>query len=318
MEAPAAPLPVTVISGYLGAGKTTLVNHLLRHAGGRRLMVLVNDFGELAIDAELIKAEEGDMLTLANGCVCCSMGGDFYNALVKVLDLERRPDHLVIEASGVARPARIANIARAESDLLLDGIVTLVDAENFLDHLADHLIADSLTDQVTAADLVLVNKADLVSGDALDALKARLRGIDPGAPVMTCVSGAAPLDAVLGGRSSGREGDSAADHGSTHEDEYRRWSHESARRYDRDKLERALTAFPDSVLRVKGVVFFHDREEPVAVHRVGRRLSFSDLVASSTTGGKSRLVAIGHRSGLDPALLTCLVEGALVSSESAP
>jgi G3E family GTPase len=313
MQTPAAALPVTVISGYLGAGKTTLVNHLLRNPGGRRLMVLVNDFGELAIDADLIEIEEADMLTLANGCVCCSMGGDFYNALVQVLDMERRPDHLVIEASGVAKPARIANIARAESDLLLDGVVTLVDAENFGFQLADHLVADSVTDQVAAADLILVNKADLVSPELLAALKERVRAINATPPVITCISGAVPVDTVLGVGESFGSSDGMPAHDHEHEDGYRRWSHESSGLFERDKLKEALAAFPDSVLRVKGVVFVSDRAAALAVHRVGRRITVSDLPAAATAGGTSRLVAIGQRAGFDPALLTRLVEGALVT-----
>lgn len=313
MPTSAAPLPVTVISGYLGAGKTTLVNHLLRHPGGRRLVVLVNDFGELAIDADLIEVQEADMLTLANGCVCCSMGGDLYNALVAVLDMERRPDHLVIEASGVAKPARIANIARAESDLRLDAVVTLVDAENFTRQLADHLVADSLTDQIAAADLLLVNKADLTSQEELAALKERLAAINPTPPVMTCVSGAVPVDTVLGGEKSSREPDCAPDHDHQHEDDYRRWSHETSGLFDLDKLKQALAAFPDCVLRVKGVVFVSDRAVPLAVHRVGRRITISDLPESVAPGGTSRLVAIGQRAGFDAALLTRLVEDSLVT-----
>ena len=311
MPQPTAPLPLTVISGYLGAGKTTLVNHLLRHAAGRRLMVLVNDFGDLAIDADLIEREDGDMLTLANGCVCCSMGGDFYNALVDVLDMPNRPDHLVIEASGVARPARIANIARAEPDLALDGVVTLVDAENVAAQLADDLVADSVADQIAAADLLLVNKADLASPQDLAALKDRLNAINPAPPVMTCISGAVPVDTVLGARPSAWDTDGASGHDHEHEETYARWSHETAAPFDREKLQQALAAFPDTVLRVKGIVFVTDRAEPLAVHRVGRRVTIADAPASSSPDRTSRLVAIGHRAGFDPDLLTRLIEGAL-------
>ena len=313
MQQPALPLPLTVISGYLGAGKTTLVNHLLRHAGGRRLMVLVNDFGDLAIDADLIEREDGDMLTLANGCVCCSMGGDFYNALVDVLDMPNRPDHLVIEASGVARPARIANIARAEPDLAFDGVVTLVDAENVTAHLADDLVADSVTDQIAAADLLLVNKADLASPQDLAALKDRLNAINPAPPVMTCVSGAVPVDTVLGARPPAWDTDGASGHDHEHEETYARWSHETAAPFDRAKLQQAIAGFPDTVLRVKGIVFVTDRAEPLAVHRVGRRVTIADAPASSSPDRTSRLVAIGHRAGFDAALLTSLVEGALAA-----
>ena len=243
-----APLPVTVIAGYLGAGKTTLVNHLLRHPGGRRLVVLVNDFGELAIDAELIEVEEAGMLTLANGCVCCSLGGDLYNALVQVLGMEPQPDHLVIEASGVAKPARIANIARAEPDLALDAVVTLVDAENFPCQLADARLADSVTDQVAAADLVLVNKTDLVSPDDLATLKARLHTIAAARPVMTCISAAVPVDTVLGVgglvRVEGLAPGQAEAHDHDHEDGYRRWSHESTTPFDREKLKQGPGGLP--------------------------------------------------------------------------
>ena len=107
-----AALPVTVIGGYLGAGKTTLVNHLLRHAEGRRLAVLVNEFGELPIDADLIEAEGDDLISISGGCVCCSFGSDLTAALLRLAALEPRPDHVVIEASGVAIPGRSCRACR--------------------------------------------------------------------------------------------------------------------------------------------------------------------------------------------------------------
>lgn len=120
-----APLPVTLISGYLGAGKTTLVNHVLRNTNGRKFLVMVNDFGELPIDADLIESDDGDTITLANGCICCSMNGDLAGAFIDLLNRDPLPDHLLIEASGVAEPNRIANLARAEPDLSLHGIIVL-------------------------------------------------------------------------------------------------------------------------------------------------------------------------------------------------
>ena len=112
---PTDRLPVTVIGGYLGAGKTTLVNHLLRHAGGRRIAVLVNDFGALPIDADLIEARDGDLLAIAGGCVCCSYGSDLMDALAALLERSPRPDHLVIETSGVALPGSVARSASTSS-----------------------------------------------------------------------------------------------------------------------------------------------------------------------------------------------------------
>ncbi|MEX2518274.1 MAG: GTP-binding protein, partial [Paracoccaceae bacterium] len=114
-----------MVSGYLGAGKTSLVNHLLRNAGGRRIMVMVNDFGALDIDADLLESATEDTITLANGCVCCTMGTELLYALSDALDRRPRPDWLVIEASGVADPRKIAAAAHAEREMTYQGVVVM-------------------------------------------------------------------------------------------------------------------------------------------------------------------------------------------------
>ena len=114
-------LPLTVVSGYLGAGKTSLINRLLSEEHGLRLLVMVNDFGAINIDADLLAEAGEDTMTLTNGCVCCTMGADLYMAIGDVLDRDTRPDHLVIEASGIADPARIAQVAMAQPDLVYGG-----------------------------------------------------------------------------------------------------------------------------------------------------------------------------------------------------
>ena len=141
-------LPLTVIAGYLGAGKTTLINRLLAEPHGARLMVLVNDFGAINIDAELLESADEDTLTLSNGCVCCTIGGDLFMAIGDALDRVPRPDHLVIEASGVAQPAKIANAALAERELLYSGIVTVVDALNYPALARDSLVGEQVKTQV--------------------------------------------------------------------------------------------------------------------------------------------------------------------------
>ena len=108
----AAPLPAVVVGGWLGAGKTTLVNHLLRHAGGRRIAVLVNDFGEVSIDADLIVGAEGGLLSLAGGCMCCSWGDDLFGTLARLRAREPAPEVLLVETSGVAQPAAVARLHR--------------------------------------------------------------------------------------------------------------------------------------------------------------------------------------------------------------
>lgn len=154
------PLPLTVIGGYLGAGKTTLINSLLAQPHGLHLMVMVNDFGAINIDESLIAAKDDDIIALTNGCVCCTMGADLFMAIGDALDRRPRPDHLIIEASGVADPRAIANTAIAEPDLKYAGIVTLVDAFVIADLMADPLVGPQVRGQIAVADLIILTKAD--------------------------------------------------------------------------------------------------------------------------------------------------------------
>ncbi len=146
-------LPLTVVSGYLGAGKTTLINQLLAERHGLNLMVMVNDFGAINIDQALISKQDKDVIALTNGCVCCTMGADLFMALGDALDRRPRPDHLIIEASGIADPMAIANTAIAEPDLSYAGIITLVDGASISDLLSDPLISPQVTQQISASDL---------------------------------------------------------------------------------------------------------------------------------------------------------------------
>ncbi|MEQ9520639.1 MAG: GTP-binding protein, partial [Parvibaculum sp.] len=174
-----APIPLTVIGGFLGAGKTSLLNRLLQEAGGRRLGLIINDFGDINIDEQLIISRDEEMVSLANGCICCSIGSDFVRALISLVTMQPPPEQIIIEASGVADPARIAGIARADKALALQGVLVLVDVLHFLTQLADPLLTDTLEGQVRSADLVLLTKIDeaneaqvLLVEDALRKLRA--------------------------------------------------------------------------------------------------------------------------------------------------
>jgi G3E family GTPase len=246
-------VPVTVVGGYLGAGKTTFVNHLLRHAAGRRLVVMVNDFGDTPIDAALIESRDGDTLALSNGCICCSMGADLVAAFDTAIRLAQRADSLVIEASGVAEPDRIADFARAEPDLALDSIVVLADARSHARHAADPLVGATLRRQVAAADLLLLNKTDLVEPAARDALARDLAAAAPRATLVATRHAAIPLDLVFGdGPGSAFACTTAASRAAGHEDLFDRWSGTGHVFADHAALGRALARLPVGLHRLKG------------------------------------------------------------------
>lgn len=152
-------LPVTILGGYLGAGKTTLVNHLLRHAAGLRIAVLVNDFGSIDIDADLIEAREGNVVRLAGGCACCTIGSDFTSGMAGLSRLGTF-DHAVVEASGVALPGSMRAALTVLKGVRLTGIVVVADAENVRTHAMDAYVGDVVRAQLAAADVLVLNKSD--------------------------------------------------------------------------------------------------------------------------------------------------------------
>jgi G3E family GTPase len=195
-------IPLTIISGFLGSGKTSLLNHLLTQAGpengGRRITAMVNDFGALNIDAELIAEKHGNQIALANGCVCCSIGDDLMRSFIEVMQQDPLPDHIIIEASGVAEPTRIAGFASVDPQMRLDGIVTLVDAAAHHIHANDPHLADNYGKQIEAAHLLLISKPDLANAQQRAALNDELRAAYPHVPLAEVTHGKMPIDVVLG------------------------------------------------------------------------------------------------------------------------
>ncbi|MFZ5780002.1 MAG: CobW family GTP-binding protein [Pseudomonadota bacterium] len=288
---------MTVIGGYLGAGKTTLVNNLLRSAEGRRLCVLVNDFGAEPIDRDLIVAADGDTLELSGGCVCCSYGSDLMDALAGLLGRLPQVEHVVIETSGVALPDQVASAVGLLPAFRIDGTVVLVDAETVRARADDVYIGDTIRRQLAAADLLVVNRCDLAGRDDLSATLHWLAMEAPTAQRLATSRGVVAADVILGLRD---EASAASSLPADRRDDdaavrYEAFEIALAAQVDAAALAARLTRPELGLLRAKAIV--RDVGMGLAVvHTVGRR---AEIDAAPSSARPSRLVAIGVRGQLD-------------------
>ncbi|MDS3861267.1 GTP-binding protein [Thermosynechococcaceae cyanobacterium BACA0444] len=197
MNVPKHGLPVTIITGFLGSGKTTLLNHILTNQDGLKTAVLVNEFGEIGIDQELLVKTDDDMVELNNGCICCTINNDLVNAVYRVLERPDKVDYLVVETTGLADPLPVA-LTFLGTDLRdltrLDSIVTVVDAENFSLDLFNSTAAQS---QIAYGDVILLNKTDLVPETRVQELEKRLQESRAGARIIRTVKSQVPLPLIL-------------------------------------------------------------------------------------------------------------------------
>ncbi len=265
-------VPVTLIGGYLGAGKTTAINEFLRRTD-RPVAVLVNDVGEINIDSALIKRRHGDTLELTDGCVCCSLSEGLANAFDSLRARPEPPDHVVLELSGVADPARVAPWADSDG-FRLDGIVVLIDADQFSDRLDDQRTASFVTTQLGAADLFVLTKVDLVDEAGLGAVEERLSALQPEVPVRRA-GGAQDAGALLdvGTRRPGGVADTPlAQLFDPHTVETR----PLPQPISREDLDALLDALPSDTVRAKGVAVGPDGARHL-IQQVGRRRRISPL-----------------------------------------
>jgi len=297
MSARAAPLPMTVLSGFLGSGKTTLVNRLLRDAAGQRILILVNDFGDIAIDEDLIEAEDGEMLSLANGCACCSMGADLFDAFDKALSFSPPPDFLLIEASGVAEPQKIANFAKAEPDLVLNSVVTIVDAINFETTISDPHVSSVHRHQIDAADILLLSKTDLVPSADVAELKQRLRGMAASDTIVELLEKGSYNDLIFGApplQNSAEISDGDVMEPHTHADVFQSWSYCLEHAFSMSELKSLICSFPVEIIRFKGIFSCKEDGNSYEIHRVGNRTDVQKLQRHQKDEKRdSRFVAIG-------------------------
>ena len=299
------PRPLTVIGGFLGAGKTSLLNHLLRMPNMPRCAVLVNDFGAINIDAGLLAGVRGDTIALTNGCVCCSIGDDLSNAMIRVLAATPPFDSIVVEASGISDPWRIAQIGLVDPDLRLESVVVVVDCDSILQQANDPLLRDGLRLQLVHADLLVLNKADLVTPEQMAQVLAWCQAACPQAVTVPATQG--EIDPTLLGSSFGhasrprttRPGNTenfanrALQASRQHALAFETWSISTTTlpAFGSEALRSSLAPLAGRLLRLKGQVrtLEHGWAE---IQFAGRRANFRRL-AQAPDPALQQLVAIG-------------------------
>jgi G3E family GTPase len=269
-----ATTPVTVVGGFLGAGKTTFLNHLLK-TGRSRCAILVNDFGAVNIDAGLIARHDGATMTLTNGCVCCSLGDGFIETLGSILDNRIPFDHIIIEASGVGDPWRIAEIALIEPALHLNAVIVIADSSRIENLLNDARVGDTVRRQFERCDLVLLNKIDLVDETTGAAAHAAVATLSDGLRIIETSERAMPDLPLVERHPRSRFFAEAASGIADHERDFRRWSYRRDGYFDRTRLQAALRDLPSSLLRLKGRCRFSGEAEASVLQLVERDWSLT-------------------------------------------
>jgi G3E family GTPase len=299
------PIPVTLIGGFLGAGKTTLLNFVLSEDHGVRAAVLVNDFGAINIDAKLVVGVEGETVSLANGCVCCTIRDDLVGACLELLRRPEPPEHLLIEMSGVSDPVPVLNTF-LETELAavfsLNSILAVVDAEQLpgLEGEMGHLARA----QIHAADIVALNKVDLVSPGDLADVKEQVREMAPGSKILEVSHGRVPLELIFAegfhpsGAQPGGEAQDHDDHAHGHSMSASDWTSDLP--LSLPKLRSALETLPDTVFRCKGIV--HLEELPgyrYVLQMVGKRNHLEETGRWGSEPPRSEIIMIGTGDGMD-------------------
>jgi G3E family GTPase len=315
-------VPVTLLTGFLGAGKTTLLNRILGSQRALRSAVLVNEFGDVGIDHELVVATSDSMVELSNGCICCSINGELQEAVHRVLERPEPIDLIVVETTGLADPLPVALTFLAgdlRDRLRLDAIITLIDAEHFSATALESPIARA---QVVYGDILLLNKADLVDEQRLNAVEAELRAIKTDARILRSSRGEVPLALLLsvGLFESDRLASLQAqeehhhhhghEHHHPHTPELEGFNSVSLAvdaPFDLRRFQHFLdNQLPESVFRAKGVLWFRESERRHLFHLCGKRFTIDDSDWPEGSERHTRVVAIGK--DLDQAALRAQLE----------
>jgi cobalamin biosynthesis protein CobW len=337
----AGKIPATIVTGFLGAGKTSLIQHLLKNAGGKRLALIINEFGELGVDGEIVKGckiegcPDENIVELANGCICCTVADDFLPTMRALLDRANPPDHIVIETSGLALPKPLVkafNWPEIRTRVTVDGVVAVVDgpavaAGRFADnpHAVDALrkqddgldhespLAELFEDQINCADLIIVNKADQMTGGEHEAAQAHIiKELQRPAKMITARFGEVDPRVLLGLDAAAEDDLNARPshhelEGEDHDhDEFESFQIEIGELSEPQQLLAKLVPAIEQhdILRVKGFLSVAGKDMRLVLQGVGNRLQhYYDRPLEAHEGRKGRIVVIGLK-GLDRAAIT--------------
>jgi G3E family GTPase len=319
-------IPLTILTGFLGSGKTTLLNRILNGSHGLRVAVLVNDFGAINIDAELVVGVQSNVISLANGCVCCTIRDDLVQTVKETIARPERPEYILLEASGVAEPSSIAmtfNNPGLRESIRLDSIVCVVDADQVF---AAQEMMELKLFQMACSDMIVLNKVDLVGTDRvvevrklLDSRFHRYRLIETShcdVPLEILLS-VGRFEAATTWHRTGPDGCSGAGCDYRHHDhatEFSSWSFESDRPLSWEALRKAASKLPVDIYRAKGVIHTVDcPERRTVLQEVGRRVDLSLADSWSGRTPATRIVAIGAPGSIDAESLQTTFEACVVS-----
>jgi G3E family GTPase len=302
-------IPFTVIGGYLGAGKTTLLNHILHQNDGQRFALLINDFGDINIDAELIESQDDEIMQLSNGCICCSLAAEFLVGMNTILEQDPLPDRVIVEASGVSDPKKIAPYGQTPG-FSLDGVIVVVDAETVRDKAKDKYVGRTVNQQLKSADLILLNKTDLVNEQQKQEVMDWLAQTAPQCRLIEAQYGAVPIQFLLGYSTRLLTADfENFSQGQAYDAAYQSWSYVDDKPLTRSQIECFVAGLPDSVLRAKGVLYLEDEPQRRMIFQlVGQRWSLTPGEGWDRSKQENRLVVIGAQDRIDLSELSSLLE----------